>query len=151
MLGPSDLVRDPNGYLGYRNMCGDGSTLSFEDCWDSWHWVGPHSNSDLSKWWLLLYSELWKLWWRWHHVWSFLKSSAHNARIQQLSHGLSALHDPKSRSSVKLEFTPPYITRLWLFPTKRDVIILMTPNWIGCFDDEGNCVCDKRPIHLTIQ
>ena len=55
-------------------------------------------NSDVSKWWLLLYSELWKLWWRWHHVWSFLKSSAHNARIQQLSHELPALHDPKSRS-----------------------------------------------------
>ena len=55
-------------------------------------------NSDIGKGWLLLYSELWKRW-RWRRlVWAALKFPAHNTLIQQLSHELSALHDPKSRS-----------------------------------------------------
>ena len=53
-------------------------------------------NSDLSKWWLPLYSELRKWWWRRCHIWSSFKSSAYNTLIQQLPNELSTLHYPKS-------------------------------------------------------
>lgn len=53
-------------------------------------------NSDIGKRWLVLYSELWKRWWRRRLVWSSLKFSARNTLMLQLSHELSALNDPKS-------------------------------------------------------
>lgn len=53
-------------------------------------------NSDISKWWLPLYSELWKWWWRRCHIWSSFKSSAYNTLVQQLPNELSTLHYPKS-------------------------------------------------------
>ena len=54
------------------------------------------ANSDKSTWWFLLYSELWKWWWRRYHIRFSFKSSAYNTLIQQLPNKLSAMHYSKS-------------------------------------------------------
>jgi len=53
-------------------------------------------NSDISKWWPLLYSKFWTWWRRRSHIWFSFKSSAYNTLIQQLPDKLSALNYPKS-------------------------------------------------------
>ena len=79
-------------------------------------------NSDVSKWWLLLYSEHWKWWWRGCHIWSSSLRHTTHSYSSFLTNCLPCTIQNLDLSSVRVDFTPPCITRLWLSLTKRDVI-----------------------------
>ena len=53
-------------------------------------------------------------------------------------------------SSVREDFTPPCITRLWLSSTIKDVMWWSFSNKMGCLTEVGNSALAKRPVHLIV-
>ena len=53
-------------------------------------------------------------------------------------------------SSVRVDFTPPCMTRLWLSWTIRDVMWWPLSNKIGYLLEVVNSASAKRPVHLMM-
>ena len=79
-------------------------------------------DSDIGKGWLLLYSELWKWWWRRCLVRSASKSSPYNSF---LTNCLTCTIQNLDFRSVRVDFTPPCITRLELSLTERFLLLFL--------------------------